>query len=66
MSKKPRLKKYAVEFVNNILHDTTELVIEAYNKSEAIDTATLYIDAFKTHYADEYAEDYKFKKVVPL
>lgn len=61
--KKNRLKKFAVEFYNNLLKENTELVVEAYKKDEAVEIATLQIDAFKSHWSDELAEDYMLKKV---
>jgi len=61
--KKNRLKKFAVEFYNNLLKENTELVVEAYKKEEAVEIATLQIDAFKSHWSDEFAEDYMLKKV---
>jgi hypothetical protein len=61
--KKNRLKKFAVEFYNNLLKENTELVVEAYKKEEAVEIATLQIDAFKSHWSDELAEDYMLKKV---
>ncbi len=61
--KKNRLKKFAVEFYNNLLKENTELVVEAYKKDEAVEIATLQIDAFKSHWSDELAEDYMLKRV---
>ena len=61
--KKNRLKKFAVEFYNNLLKENTEVLVEAYKKDEAIEIATLQIDAFRSHWSDEFSEDYKLKSV---
>ena len=66
MRKQPRLKKYAVEFVNNIIHDTTEIVVEAYNKDEAIYSATMYIEAYNLNFIDDGREHYTFNSIIKL
>lgn len=66
MSKQVRMKKYAVQFMNNLLNETTEVIVDAFNKDEAVDVANLYIDAYKLSWEDDISEFYKVQSVAVM
>lgn len=61
--KKIRLKKFAVQFYNELLNEQRSIEVEAYQRKEAIDIATLQIDAKYNDWSDEYGEFFKIQKV---
>ena len=66
MSKKARMKKYAVQFMNNLLNETTEVIVDAFDKHEAVDVANLYIDAYRLGWEDDISEFYQVRNVAVL
>lgn len=62
-TKKIRSKTFALQFTNELLKKDTTIVVEAKKEQEAIELATLQLDAFKTEWYDDYCEFYKLKKV---
>ena len=60
---KLRLKKFAVNFYNNLLKEEKRIEIEAYREKEAIEIATLELDVKCSHWTEELAEYFTIKKV---
>ena len=61
--KKIRSKTFALQFTNELLKKDTTIVVEAKKESEAIELATLQLDALKTEWYDDYCEFHTLKKV---
>ena len=60
-----RLKKFAVEFYNNLLKENKQIVVDAYKESEALEIAKLELDTkCFNHWINESVDDYfTIKKV---
>ena len=55
---KLRLKKFAVEFYNNLLKENKVMQVEAYKKNEAIEIAKFELDTkCFNHWVNESIED---------
>jgi hypothetical protein len=62
-----RLKKFAVEFYNNLLKENTKVVVEAYKENEALEIAKLELDTkCFNHWINESLDDYFTIKKVEL
>ena len=56
---KLRLKKFAVEFYNNLLKENKVMQVEAYKKNEAIEIAKLELDTkCFNHWVNESIEEF--------
>lgn len=54
-----RLKKFAVEFYNNLLKENKVMQVEAYKLNEAIEIAKLELDTkCFNHWVEESIEDF--------
>jgi len=64
---KLRLKKFAVQFYNNLLKEEKQMIVEAYRPKEALEIATLELDTkCFNHWTNESVEDYFTIKNVEL
>lgn len=62
-AKKIRSKLFALQFTNELLKKETTILVEAKKESEAIELATLQLDAYKTEWYDDYCEFHTLKNV---
>jgi uncharacterized protein YdaT len=60
---KLRLKKFAVNFYNNLLKEEKKMIVEAYREKEAVDIATLQIDTKYNDWSEDFADYFTIKKV---